>query len=120
VDVSDSIVAPWSWKLTAGENSIYPQQDQFCYLIGGTHGSLTIPQLEIWENRGPRSWCEPLTRDRAAYEFEDPLQVQIRHFCNVVLGQASPMVPAREGLNTLRVVEAAKESARTGATVNVQ
>jgi hypothetical protein len=30
------------------------------------------------------------------------------------------MMPAREGLNTLRVVEAAKESARTGATVNVQ
>jgi predicted dehydrogenase len=36
--VSDSIVAPWSWELTTGENPAYPRQDQFCYLIGGTHG----------------------------------------------------------------------------------
>jgi predicted dehydrogenase len=120
LDVSDSIVAPWSWELTSGENPVYPQQqDQFCYLIGGSHGSLTIPQLEVWENPGRRSWYEPLARDRAPYDFEDPLQVQVRHFCDVILGLAPPMVPAREGLNTLRVVEAVKESARTGATVHI-
>lgn len=67
MDISDSIVAPWSWELTTGENPAYPQQDQFCYLVGGTHGSLAVPQLEIWENPDKRSWLEPLTRDSAAY-----------------------------------------------------
>jgi predicted dehydrogenase len=117
VTVSDSVVAPWSWELTTGENPAYPRQDQSCYLIGGTEGSLTVPQLEVWWNRGPRSWWEPLARERVPYVPADPLQEQVRHFCAVVRGQAQPLVSGREGLRTLQVVEAVKEAARTGATV---
>ena len=55
INVSDSVVAPWSWELTTGENPVYPQQDQFCYHIGGTDGALTVPQLEVWSNPEKRS-----------------------------------------------------------------
>ena len=117
VSVSDSVVAPWSWELTSGENPAYPQQDQACYKIGGTAGSLAIPQLEVWSNPGKRSWWEPLTRERVPYQPADPLKLQIRHFCAVIRGAATPLVSGREGLNTLKVIEAVKDSARTGALV---
>lgn len=115
--VSDSVVAPWSWEMTTGENPAYPRQDQSCYLIGGTHGSLALPQLEIWENPGPRSWWEPLRRERVPFTPQDPLDVQIAHFCAVIRGEAAPLVSGREGLATLRVIEAVKQAAASGGRV---
>jgi predicted dehydrogenase len=120
VTVSDSVVAPWSWELTTGENPVYPRQDQFCYQIGGTHGSLSIPQLEVWSNPGKRSWWEPLTRERVPFAPEDPLAVQVRHFCAVIRGEAQPIVSGREGLNTLKVIEAVKRAASAGTLVEIQ
>jgi predicted dehydrogenase len=114
VTVSDTIVGPWSWELTAGENPAYHQTDQSCYQIGGTHASLTIPHLELWQNPGERSWREPLTRERLAYAPQDPLRLQIQQFCKVIRGQEQPLVSGREGLETLRVIEAVKRSAETG------
>ncbi|WP_332689070.1 Gfo/Idh/MocA family protein [Bosea sp. (in: a-proteobacteria)] len=120
VNVSDSVVAPWSWEMTTGENPVYPQQqDQSCYQLGGTHGALTVPQLELWYNPGKRSWWEPLRRERVPFVAEDPLRVQVRHFGEVIRGQAVPIVSGREGLATLKVIEAVKQAASTGAVVTV-
>ena len=119
VNVSDSIVAPWSWELTTGENPVYPQQDQGCYQIGGTHGALTVPQLEIWSNRDKRSWWEPLQREQVPFTSEDPLKLQIRHFCDVIRNGAKPIASGREGLATLAVIDAVKRSAATGAAVSL-
>jgi predicted dehydrogenase len=41
--ISDAAAAPWSWELTSGENKAYPQTDQFCYMVAGTEGSVTVP-----------------------------------------------------------------------------
>lgn len=119
VTVSDSIVAPWSWEMTTGENPVYPQQDQSCYQIGGTHASLTIPQLEIWSNPGKRSWWEPLVRERVPVVQEDPLRAQVRHFCDVIRNSATPIASGREGLNTLKVIAAVQRSAETGAMIEL-
>ena len=54
VSASDTVVSPWSWELTTGENPAYPRQDQSCYQIGGTHGALTIPALELWSHADKR------------------------------------------------------------------
>ncbi len=43
----------------------------------------------------------------------------MRHFCDVVEGRAEPLVPAREGLRTLRVIEAVKEAAERGSVVEL-
>ncbi len=117
--VSDAVTAPWSWELTSGENPAYPQQDQACYQIGGTHGSLSLPQLEVWRNPGQRGWWEPLTRERVPYAPEDPLVRQIRHFCAVIRDGAAPLMSGREGLNTLRVIEAIQLAVATGDLVQV-
>ncbi len=115
ITASDSIVGPWSWEQTAGENPAYPETDQHCYLIGGTKGSLSLPNGEIWGQNDPRSWWRDFQRSGpAATADEDPLIRQIAHFCDVIRGQAASLVPGREGLQTLRVIEALKQSAETG------
>jgi predicted dehydrogenase len=127
ISVSDAIASPWSWELTAGENPAYPQAGEACYLIGGTHGSLSLPGLDHWSYAGERSWWEPLSHTRLAHEDGDgdgdgdgdPLVLQLQHFCDVVQGRAEPLVSARDGLETLRVVEAVKESARSGRAVEL-
>ena len=117
VSASDSVVAPWSWEMTTGENPAYPQQDQGCYQIGGTHGSLAIPQLEWWSNPDKRSWWEPLRRERIPFVPEDPLRAQIRHFGKVIRGEEAPLVSGREGLATLGVIDAVKRAARNGGLI---
>lgn len=119
VSASDTVVSPWSWELTTGENPAYPRQDQSCYQIGGTHGSLTIPALELWSHPDKRGWWEPLRRERIPFVPEDPLQAQIRHFCAVIRGEEAPLVSGREGLATLAVIEAMKRAARSGAPVEI-
>lgn len=120
ISVSDTIVAPWSWELTARENPAYPQTSQSCYLIGGTHGSLELPCLKLWRNRGPRSWWEPIDATTVPFGFEDPLIRQVRQFAAVIRSQEAPLAPAREGLETLRVVETVKRSAASGEMVRVR
>jgi len=119
VTISDTIVAPWSWELTTGENPAHHQTDQSCYFIGGTHGALTIPALEVWHMKEKRSWWEPLHINQASFQREDPLRVQIRHFCRVVRGQEKPAVSGREGLMALKLVVAVKEAARTGGMIKM-
>jgi predicted dehydrogenase len=119
VTVSDTIVAPWSWELTAGENPVYHRTQESCYQIGGTHGSLTVPHLDLWRNTGPRSWWEPVTPERLPFEAADPLRLQVQQFCKVIRGIEPPLVSGRDGLETLRVIEAVKQSAATGEMVRI-
>lgn len=120
ITASDSIVGPWSWEQTAGENPAYPETDQHCYLIGGTKGSLSLPNGEVWGQDEPRSWWRDFQRSGAATPSgEDPLVRQIGHFCDVIRGQAEPLVSGHEGLKTLNVIEALKRSANTGETITL-
>jgi predicted dehydrogenase len=119
ITVSDAIVAPWSWELTTGENPAYPHTEESCYQIGGTHGSLTIPYLDVWHNPEQRGWWEPIRRERIPVDAQDPLTLQIRQFCSVIRGEAEPLVSGREGLDTLKVVMAVKQAAETGQQIQI-
>lgn len=115
--VSDAVVAPWSWEMTTGENPVYPKADEACYVVGGTHGSLSIPSLEVWQNPGVRSWLNPFERQRVSFEDKDPLALQIQQFCKVIRGEEQPLVSGHEGLQTLKVIDAVKRSAAAGERV---
>ena len=119
VNISDTVVAPWSWEHTTGENPAYPHTDQNCYHIGGTQGSLSVPRLELWSNEDKRSWWEPFRVERMVAVDADPLLLQIQQFCRVIRGEEKPLVSAREGLNTLRVVDAVKRAAQTGESIRI-
>lgn len=119
VNVSDAVVAPWSWELTARENPIYPATNEVCYQVGGTEGSLSLPNLAFWSNESNRSWWEPITSTKFSFDLEDPLVCQMKQFAAVIKGEEQPLVSAHEGLQNQRVIEAVKTSAATGQTVNL-
>jgi predicted dehydrogenase len=118
LSVSDATPSPWSWELSSGENPDYPLQEGFAYLIGGSEGSLAVPSLEIWRQK-VRDWHAPLERERLSFAAADPLVEQLRHFAEVIRGEAAPLVTAREGVRTLEVIAAIRRAAETGGRVAV-
>jgi predicted dehydrogenase len=119
MNITDTVVAPWSWEHTTGENPDYPHTDQSCYQIGGTHGSLSVPRLELWTNETRRGWWEPFRIERHIAADKDPLRLQIRQFCKVIRGEEKPLVSGREGLMTLKVIDAVKRAATSGKLVRI-
>lgn len=120
ITVSDMIVSPWSWELTAHENPAYPPTSQSCYVLGGTHGSLSLPDLTVWRNPAAHSWWEPMSAVTMPRGASDPLVNQIAHFAQVIAGEEAPLVSGEEGLKTLQVVEAIQQAAKTGETVKLR
>ncbi|MFQ5623637.1 MAG: Gfo/Idh/MocA family protein [Paracoccaceae bacterium] len=118
VAVSDAVVAPWSWELTAAENAAYPATGAACYMFGGSRASLSLPDLQLWQYPGERGWHEAIGRTVLAHNRADPLVLQMRHFLDVTRGRSRPMVSGREGLASLRVVEAVKRAAAAGTAVS--
>lgn len=50
-------------------------------------------------------------------EFQEPLDLEIRHFLKCIHDRSQPTTGLADGLETLKVIEAAYESSRTGKTV---
>lgn len=120
ITVSDGIVSPWSWELTSREYPIYPVTDQSCYHIGGSEGSLSVPDLTLWNQNGGNDWWAPINATSMPRESSDPLVNQIDHFGRVIEGLELPLVSGEEGLRTLRVLEAIENSASSGNTITLQ
>jgi predicted dehydrogenase len=119
INVSDSIVAPWSWELTSREYPVYPTTNESCYLIGGSDGALSIPDLRLWQHEGGTSWWNPIHATPLSVTPADPLINQIAHFADVIRGEAQPLVTGQEGLKTLRVIEAIQLAAQTQRLIHV-
>ncbi len=114
--LSDTAASPRSWEQTSQENKAYASDDdEDCYVISGTNGSLSVPtmRLKTYPRPEDRSWWKPFeVRD-------DPLKHQIEHFGAVIRGEAEPLVSARDGLLNLTITEAIAEAARTGRVIEL-
>src|ERR1044072_8070127 len=63
--VSDTVSGSWTWEMGSRENADRPQDTENCYIIAGTRGSLTVPNLHHrWHEPGRESWSVPLTQLR--------------------------------------------------------
>ncbi|MGR3514451.1 MAG: Gfo/Idh/MocA family protein [Paracoccaceae bacterium] len=119
ITVSDTVSAPWSWELTAGENPAYPKTKQSCYMVGGTSGALSLPDLRVWSHEGEQSWWSPMTTEAIDVPKHDPVKAQLLHFIDVIAGSAAPLVSAQDGLRNIEVLEAIKRAARSGRVEDV-
>lgn len=117
--VSDAVAAPRSWEQTSGENPAFARDaSQDCLFLAGTHGSLSVPTMNLWRQDGPGSWTDPFVTAKLVYEPADPLVRQLDHFCDVIERRAEPLCGAGDGLRTLAATLAVKEAARNRARVH--
>jgi len=115
MSVSDAVVGPWSWELTARENPAYPATGEACYYLGGSEGALALPNLTLWKNPAERSWWAPIAGTKLVFDIRGHSLVrQLRHFAAVIRGETAPLVSARDGLASLAAVEAVKRAAESG------
>ncbi|ACO79186.1 oxidoreductase protein [Azotobacter vinelandii CA] len=119
---SDAVAAPWSWELDSGENPVYPRQaEQSCYLLAGTRGALSIPQLKRWHYAEPGAgWHQPLLQSLESCRAGEALRLQLQHFVRVARGEEAPLVDAADAGNTLALVEAIREAAGSGRACSPQ
>jgi predicted dehydrogenase len=117
--ITDAGQSPWAWEVNAAENPDYPVMDQNSYFFAGTEAALGFPRLEIWRHHdsGEPHWHKPMHPERVELASIDPLVAQAEHLARVVRGLEEPLVTGREGARTLACIEAAFESARSGARV---
>jgi predicted dehydrogenase len=118
--VSDTSASARSWEQTSQENKAYASyDDEDCYVIAGTVGSLAVPTMRLKTYATPedRSWFKPYQRSTVALQREDPLRLQMDHFIRVIQGEVEPLVSAHDGLQNLLVVEAIAQAAASQQTV---
>lgn len=120
LSVSDTVVSPWSWELTARENPAYPVTSELCYQIGGTKGALALPDLCLWQHPEKRSWWADISARRVPFDVADPLVRQIQQFINVIRGKEQPLVSALDGMINQQVIEAVKVSAKDQRLVSLE
>jgi predicted dehydrogenase len=119
--LSDTAGSARSWEQTSRENASYPAyDDEDCYHVAGTIGSLSVPTMRLKVFRRTRSWWEPFDTSTVELERSDPLANQIEHFTAVIRGEAAPICSGRDGLKTMQVLDAVVESARTGRPVDIE
>ncbi len=120
LNISDTIVAPWSYELTAGENPAYPVTNQSAYMIGGTKGSIQFPNLKYWFYKKERGWWNKIFLKSDINKKDDNTLVnQIDHFSDVVLKKVKPKVNGSDGLNSLKIFAAITKSAKTGKKIKI-
>ncbi|GGX12206.1 oxidoreductase [Pigmentiphaga litoralis] len=120
--LSDTAASARSWEQTSHENPIYAHSDdEDCYVIAGTFGSLAIPTLRLktWSTASDRSWCTPFDLAQGERAREDPLVRQLAHFADVIRGDVTPVVSAHDGLRNVRVTHAILDAIRTGTTIAI-
>jgi predicted dehydrogenase len=115
--LSDTVTSPWCWDFCAGEQDVYPRQDVQSHFIGGTHGSLSLPDLALWHYAGDRSWHAELTKTQSFVHQGDAYTLQLQHFNAVIQGREQPLCTALDGLRTMQALFAVAEAARTGQAV---
>ena len=118
--VSDATASPWNWEATSRESAITPSELENCFIVAGTRGSLSIPQLQHWSyDKADGAWADPLTRRSLPVRHADPYPRQLHHFARVIRGEEKPVIDAAEGARTLAATLAIAESAKTGRPVEV-
>ena len=120
LSVSDAIVSPWSYELTAGENPAYPITDQSSYFIGGTKGSVQFPNLKLWYYKKERSWWNRIHKNKIKVQKSNETLInQINHFSKVVMKKEKPKVTGIDGLNSLIIFDAIKKSSKSGKRIKI-
>ena len=115
INLSDTIVSPWSWELTSGENADYPTTTEHAYMIGGSAGA-AVPNLSYGRQRANRAG-QPINRSSLSMGLLTRWSGKLNNLLMLLPGNQAPLVNGADGLASLVLIEAVKQAAETGQTV---
>lgn len=132
--VSDNVVSPFNFEMGTGENPIVPKvenpTDGVFYRVFGTKGTLTIPDLKLYnqnylEEPKEKGWyehieCENLSNDKDFDLSGIPFALQLNHLIGLLKGEDTAKCTIDDGISVLLVVEAIVESLDTGLPIAVK
>lgn len=117
--ISDTVVAPWCWEMTAQEDPRFAWQPENCYMICGTEGSLAVPTLETWTNTPNGGRDAPFIRRKLYHVAAEAMELQMAHFVRVIRREEPPAVSVEAALGTLAATLAVSLSAQRGTAVTL-
>lgn len=121
ISLSDAATSPWSWDLTSGENASFTCQNEDCYVITGTAGSLSVPSMQLWRSADPaKGWAAPFVVESRPAQRADPFLCQLRHFAKVIRREETPVVSLLDATTNLCIVEAIRRAVAQGTTQTIE
>jgi predicted dehydrogenase len=116
--LSDQATSPWGWEMALGENISIPKTGQNAMRFMGRDAALEFPNLVLWRHSDmPHDWSQPFVSESIPLDAEDAYIVQLRHFAEVIRGEAYPRIDAADATRSLAATVAVLDSARSGKRV---
>jgi predicted dehydrogenase len=121
--INDNTPSPFFFESGTGENPSIPHTLRDCYRIFGTKATLSFPDLELYyydTSSDTAGWFDQISEKKLPVDQNViPFDEQVKHFVDVIKGNAEPMCTVEEGVSALRVVYAVTQSLEKGFPVNV-
>ena len=119
--LSDHVPSPHNFEAGTGENPGIPRIGKDFYRIFGTEGMLSVPDMTVWRyEEGKKSWSDEMSTGVVPVVVEVPFRAQLRHFIQVVRGEAEPKCRGEDGMAALAVCEALRRSLESEMPVSVE
>ena len=119
ISFSDAAPSPWGWERGTADNPAIPPSGENCYHFFGSAGSFEFPRIRTWhyEADGELGWGRRILARNSPSLPRAALAMQLQNFCEVVRGEAEPLVGPRDALATLAAAQAVHLAASRGEPV---
>ena len=119
--LSDNAPSPWFYEACSQEYEFFHPSNYDCYAFFGEKASLTFPNMDMhyYEQGAEAGWHRPIKQERLTTERFDVIEEELKHFCAIIAGTEKSRVTAEDAAESLRVIEAIKESSKTGRAVHL-
>lgn len=107
LNASDEVVSQANWYVTAGETDKYSKTGQPCLWIGGTEGTLSIPDLAFWSygnteaSSDSRLQLEKIKSNTSV----GSVVPELLDFESVIQDKKTPVCSGEDALSSMRLVE---------------
>jgi predicted dehydrogenase len=119
--LTDNSPSPWYYEGCTQEYSFFYPSNFDCYFFFGKKASLAFPSMELfsYDRNFGEGWHRPFKRQNLPVNRFDVLEEELKHFCELIKGRVKSKITAYDAMETLRVIEAIKESSNSGKSIHL-
>ena len=117
--LTDNSPSPWFYEACTQEYSFFYPSNFNCYFFFGKKASLAFPSMELfsYDKNFGEGWHRPFKRQNLLVDRFNIIEEELKHFCDLIKGKVESRITAYDATETLRVIEAIKESSITGRRI---